>query len=431
MPERKENLSPNHADGCMFRFQKITTIYPGFEISFRRQYSDYASLSYNTIYQRLIAESYGWSDYFAKNLRLRGYEAEENFANFESLQKAWAREHGVRYSRRNWIKDISLAQIKAFQPDVLFLEDLYVSDIDFRARARELCKPSLKMIGWRAAPTDDYAVLKDLDLVLTCAPVFTDALRRHGIKTELMSHGFEPSILDRVRPNTQDLDFTFVGIIWLSNDFHRQRYSHVSKLMQNTPLQMWGEIAAPDPNNGNVITRFLARADRLMNQIAMGGMNVGKSKSAAIDPLQIRYPQRFHPSVFGLENFRLLGRSRLTFNCHIDAAETSAGNARLFEATGMGACLITDWKTNLPQLFEPDKEVITYRTIEECIEKVEYLLDHENERTSIAAAGQHRTLRDHTYAQRAEQLDEIMRSLMNQSTNQIRAYSIPARDSFM
>ncbi len=83
---------------------------------------------------------------------------------------------------------------------------------------------------------------------------------------------------------------------------------------------------------------------------------------------------------------------------------------RLFEATGVGSCLLTDWKNNLSDLFEPDAEVVAYRNAEECIEKAEYLLRHEGERQKIAAAGQCRTLRDHTFARRAEQLDQLIRA---------------------
>jgi spore maturation protein CgeB len=418
----------------MIRFQKITTIYPEFAVPFRKQYPDYSRLSYHEIYDRLIAACYGWSDYFSKYLGQLSYEAQELFVNFELMQKAWAKENGVRFSRRNWIREISLAQIKAFQPDVIFLEDLYVCDGDFRAQARDVCKRPVKMIGWRAAPTDDYSILKDLDLVLTCAPVFIEALERHGIKTELMSHAFEPSILDKAGPAGQPLDFTFVGIIALTSGFHRQRYLHVEKLMETTPLEMWGEIAAPEvpAGNGNLITRLTGRANRALDRIAPGRIRLlgaGQASSSTAlppDPLRQRYPEKFHAPVFGLDNFRVLGRSGLTFNCHIDCAENSAGNARLFEATGMGACLITDWKANLPQLFEPDTEVVTYRSIDECIEKVNYLLGHETERQRIAAAGQKRTLRDHTYVQRAAQLDEIMRSLREETVDRSRAYSLPA-----
>ncbi|MFN6031973.1 MAG: glycosyltransferase [Dolichospermum sp.] len=41
-----------------------------------------------------------------------------------------------------------------------------------------------------------------------------------------------------------------------------------------------------------------------------------------------------------------------------------------------------------------------------------WLLDHPQEREAIAKAGQARTLKDHTFAQRAIQLDEIIRKMI-------------------
>jgi spore maturation protein CgeB len=78
---------------------------------------------------------------------------------------------------------------------------------------------------------------------------------------------------------------------------------------------------------------------------------------------------------------------------------------RLFEATGVGTCLITDWKKNLQQLFEPDKEIVVYESAEEMVEKTKWLLNHPREREEIASAGKERTMKDHTYARRAEQLN--------------------------
>jgi len=88
----------------------------------------------------------------------------------------------------------------------------------------------------------------------------------------------------------------------------------------------------------------------------------------------------------------------------------------LFEATGVGACLLTDWRENLSDLFEPDKEVLTYRSAAECVEKVNYILEHEDERLSIAAAGQLRTLREHTFDNRAARIDEIIRSVLTSTS---------------
>jgi spore maturation protein CgeB len=86
---------------------------------------------------------------------------------------------------------------------------------------------------------------------------------------------------------------------------------------------------------------------------------------------------------------------------------------RLYEATGVGTLLITDWKENLHELFEPGKEVIAYRTPEECGELIQYYLEHEVEREAIARAGQERTLREHTYYQRMQELVDIITPLLH------------------
>jgi spore maturation protein CgeB len=117
--------------------------------------------------------------------------------------------------------------------------------------------------------------------------------------------------------------------------------------------------------------------------------------------------------VIALEYFRLLAKSKINLNSHIDCAEEYAGNIRLFEATGMGACLMTDWKVNLPEMFEPGVEIMTYRSAEECAEKVNYLLENPHNLAAIAAAGQRRTLQHHTYLNRAEQLAEILQELIS------------------
>jgi spore maturation protein CgeB len=106
--------------------------------------------------------------------------------------------------------------------------------------------------------------------------------------------------------------------------------------------------------------------------------------------------------------FRCLRNTKVALNTHGDVSRHSASNMRLFEATGVGTCLLTDWKPNLHELFEPDVEVATYRCAEECIEKARYLLDHESARRDLAAAGQRRTLAEHTFSRRAEQLHAII-----------------------
>ena len=129
--------------------------------------------------------------------------------------------------------------------------------------------------------------------------------------------------------------------------------------------------------------------------------------SPKLDPRILAVAQR---PLFGLEMFQQLQRTRVSLNTHIDISATYASNMRLYEATGAGSCLLTDWKSNLGELFEPDVEVVTYKSADECVEKFNYLASHEDERRAIAAAGQRRTLRDHTFDNRAVQLDQLIQT---------------------
>jgi spore maturation protein CgeB len=98
--------------------------------------------------------------------------------------------------------------------------------------------------------------------------------------------------------------------------------------------------------------------------------------------------------------YKVLSNSRISLNTHIDVAGSFAANMRLFEATGVGSCLVTDYKSNLADFFKIDEEVVTYKSASECISKIKFLLSNENERKKIAIAGQKRTLSDHTYSNR-------------------------------
>jgi len=110
--------------------------------------------------------------------------------------------------------------------------------------------------------------------------------------------------------------------------------------------------------------------------------------------------------------YQVLRRSKITLNCHGRWAGPYANNCRLYEATGVGTLLITDWKVNLHELFEPGKEIVAYRTAEECAELIKYYLKHDEERKAIARAGQQRTLREHTYFQRIQELVEIVQKYL-------------------
>ena len=97
--------------------------------------------------------------------------------------------------------------------------------------------------------------------------------------------------------------------------------------------------------------------------------------------------RRCRGPAWGVEMYRILRRSLMTLNHHIDMAGPFAANLRLFEATGVGTLLVTDWKENLPALFEPGREVIAYRTNDECVEPVCHFLAHDAETSPHGTGG--------------------------------------------
>ena len=102
--------------------------------------------------------------------------------------------------------------------------------------------------------------------------------------------------------------------------------------------------------------------------------------------------------------YKILSRSLITLNRHINVSENYANNMRLYEATGMGSLLLTDYKDNLNEIFEIDKEIISYRSKEEASDKASYYSKNRSKAERIAKAGQMKTLENHTYQKRMVEL---------------------------
>ena len=119
-------------------------------------------------------------------------------------------------------------------------------------------------------------------------------------------------------------------------------------------------------------------------------------------------PGAYHGEAWGLEMYEVLAHSRISLNRHIDVAEGHANNMRLFETTGVGALLLTESAPNLTDLFALGEEVVAYDDEDDLVEKIEHYLEHDDERIAIAAAGQRRTLGNHTYRQLMVELASIL-----------------------
>lgn len=405
-------------------FVKVTTYYQEYLKNFYARYPFSKQQSYQEQYDQLMADAFGWSDFFSKNLRKLGVEAYEIVANPESLQKAWASEHGLKFSS-DWMKSIVLEQLRAYKPDVILFQDSQTFNGGWVKELRSRI-PSLKtVIGWCCAPyRDEYMrQFKVFDYMLTCSPLFASEFVKHGMRTYQINHAFEASLLPRVSPNNTypEIDFVFAGSLF---SHHNTRKQVIETLLESgIDLQVYTNLRTISP------VRLLAKRSAYLaagvlkttglESLAKPLPGIKKAILWSEFPTSLQYSKvlkgAVHAPIFGLETIRVLSRAKIGFNVHIDVSCQYAGNSRLFEVTGAGACLLTDWKENLHELFELNQEVVSYKSVEECVEKVKWLLDHSVEREAIAKAGQARTLRNHTFKERSEQLDEIIKS--NMKTN--------------
>ena len=406
------------------RLLKLGIYHPKYLRDFYAERPELETQTYSIQHKILIDDCFGSSDFWTGALNKLDYETADIIANAEPLQKRWARENDLSFDDNNRLFEIAAAQIKKFRPDVLLVADYSTFTADFLRNIKREC-PSIRLVlGWCGAPYNDSSVFGEWNIVLSCIPELVAGFRSKGHRCFHVNHAFAPRILDKLdSAASPSVDFAFVGSILKQSRFHIERERILSELVRRTDLQIWSEVKhiSPKRSGDNFVRR---KARRAMNAATSAGVpeyffnslpfvkRAAQEQSpvaAAEQEIDERIRRRARPPVFGVKMFQLLRDSRVVLNTHIDVSPSSASNMRLFEATGVGACLLTDWKENLAELFEPDKEVLTYRSTAECVEKIGYILAHEDERRAIADAGQRRTLREHNFDDRAARIDEIIK----------------------
>ena len=386
------------------RFLILNRDYPDFLSWFYAQHPGLQKGLYEQQLKARLESLFGWVDFYSSNLGRLGHEAWSVHVNNEFMQKAWAREHGLQVGEGSsvrermwalrklagrtpvrhlrplcrpllgsgdgappWFYDILASQIKTYKPDILLNQCMYGISNRF---LHEMKSYIPFLIGQHAAtPLSDSDGWNCYDLVISSFPPTVEHFRQKGLKAELHRLGFDPKVLSCLVAEERTTDITFIGSF---HKVHRTRTRFLETVCVRFPqLKIWGQ---------------------------------------PIDSLSPASPLRkcYVGQAWGRQMYQIFRKSKITLNHHGDIGPY-ANNFRLYEATGVGSLLITDWKENLHEMFELGKEVIAYRTPEECMELLSYYLDHDEERESIAGAGQQRTLRDHNYDRRMRELLEIVR----------------------
>jgi spore maturation protein CgeB len=354
--------------------------YDAYLDAFYKKNPDLSEQSYEQQLSALKHDHFGhWASYADEFVKL-GTDARLIIPNCKPLQAAWARENSLKYDERNWNFSIPLEQIKKAKPDIFYISSMFEYYNSFLG---EIKKYSRNVFGWINCAVPHGLKLNNISLLLTAVPHFVDNFRKAGIPSERLNAAFDPAILKALGPQEkQDIDFSFIGNLTRA---HGKRISMIKELIEYTGLQFFGSGIGLIPDGRNFFQRFFSKS---------------------------LYARRAHEQVWGLDMYRTLQRSKITFNAHIDISKEFIGNMRMYEATGVGTLLLTDGK-KAPQKNFNDDEVIYYDTIEEAIEMANYYLHHEEERLAIAKKGQQRTLNDYNYENSSRQLLHYFKQYLN------------------
>lgn len=420
--------------------------------------SRHDQLDFAATLQKCRENGYLYPGSIGRHLANHGVDVMEILVDSPALQKKWLREYGYPADRAYDKNETFFLQLRAFRPDVVYFQSFFCLDPGVRYRIRSEC-PSVKLVcGHRGFPLMDCRGYEDVDAVFLGYPRFHDRWHEVGVKTFLHLHCFDEALLPAVRARASEIepvDFSFIGTTGWGFVPHDGRYRDLKRMLESTDLVVFGNEPERKGLAGRVMTAGLRMKLRnaavgllgLSPEFALKGLaalgsltgqpllgraadagrrrkSYGPGEGGAVGPVQeywfdrekpIRelYPGRLRPPRFGLDYLALLAASKVTWNRHLEM-DGAGANMRVFEACGVGTCQLVDHVDEVLQAFEPDREVVTYRSIDECIEKANWLLDHPQERAVIAAAGQARALRDHSVARRAEALHEDLSTLLRQ-----------------
>jgi len=85
-------------------------------------------------------------------------------------------------------------------------------------------------------------------------------------------------------------------------------------------------------------------------------------------------------------------------------------NPRTFELAACGAFQLVDERLLLPEMFEAGSEVVTFKSLGDLRDKIEYYKDRPEDRQKIANRSRERVLREHTYDKRIEHMLSLIYS---------------------
>lgn len=306
------------------------------------------------------------NNYVFKTLKSMGHDVEVfNFGAhglYQRMLKKFSKEKFLSY-----LSEILLEMIKKFKPD-LFLT-IFGFDHDKRVIEQIKSKGIVTVCWWLNDPFQfkrSVANASAYDHYFTNSKGNINEYRKAGLKNVFyLPVGCYPPVHRRLTGIDIKYDVCFAG------DWHPVRENILGSLAKDFKVSIFGPWKRKKLNKNSILIK-----NRVKNNF-------------------------FSPE----EMVRIFNHSRIVLNIHTWFGKWNYGiNPRLFEANGCGVLQICDYKEEIPELYEPEREIVLYRNIEELKEKILFFLTHDNPRLNIAENGFLKSMKYHTYEHRLREM---------------------------
>lgn len=370
---------------------ELTDIYNDYAAQYEQKAANW---SYDKLHQAIMDDCYCEADFIHKVLQDEyGLETKHIFFNFEFLQKKWDKE------KNQDLSSILLRQIKAFDPNVILVMNPTLLSIEMMQTIRKILAHEVHFISYYfSIVTEEIKQrLSQYELVLTGSNYYAKMIEPYSKNVKVVRHAFAPEIIKRVKKQQKVNKVGFTGSIFIGRNVHTNRVDLLSALKKSgIEFDYYGKVYGSFLNIKSFIGHFIQNPFLLPERIQMEKYLKSICK----------------PSQFGLAYYETLAKYSINVNIHAGIEGTAAGNMRMFEVTGMGSCLVTDYRDENELLFDENKEIVVYRDYEELVDKVRYLLNHPEEAKRIALNGQKRTITDYNYRNKAISINRYIQDLI-------------------
>ncbi len=269
-----------------------------------------------------------------------------------------------------------LALVRDFRPDIA----LHTKD-ELPAADFQMLQQRVKIIQWYPDPVipdwlPDY--VRACDIFFTMSAGLVDDFRRLNERSYWLTQAFEPSVftvhtISEADRRAFSADITFVGNLGSKVQYAPRRSFLARIVREGMALKWWGP-----------------RLPWKLSNLPLLYGRVGRAYGGSF--------------VWGEEHAKIARLSKIYLGFDSQPHIRKSMSERMYIAVGCGAFYLCRHVPGIEEVLVPDREIVTFHTEDEMIDKIRFYLPKDDLRKKIADAGRERVLRDHVYEVRIREM---------------------------